>query len=61
MTDVAAGQLRQHRPFDRLSPERAAAVEPQLELRHYRLGQTLLRPELLAAVVSTASCRHATV
>jgi ATP-binding cassette subfamily B protein len=47
MTDVAAGQLRQHRPFDRLSPERAAAVEPQLELRHYRLGQTLLRPELL--------------
>ena len=47
MTDVAAGQLRQHRPFDRLSPERAAALEPQLELRHYRLGQTLLRPELL--------------
>ena len=39
--------LRSFAPFDRLSPDAAAAVEPLLEPRRYRLGQTLLRPEVM--------------
>ncbi|MFM2157726.1 MAG: hypothetical protein RLZZ124_200 [Cyanobacteriota bacterium] len=39
--------LRGFRPFDRLSPEAAAAVEPLLEQRRYRLGQTLLRADVM--------------
>ena len=39
--------LRQFRPFDQLSPGQAAALEAELETRHYRLGQTVLRSDLL--------------
>ena len=39
--------LRSFRPFDRLPPEAAAAVEPLLEARRYRLGQTILRPDVM--------------
>ena len=34
-------------PFNYLPAEVAIAVEPLLELRRYRLGQTLLRPDVL--------------
>lgn len=44
---AAALPLQRFRPFDRLSPEQASAVENLLETRHYRLGQTVLRPDLL--------------
>ena len=47
MTDSASEQLRRYRPFNRLSPERAAVLEAELQLQHYRLGQTVLRPDLL--------------
>jgi ATP-binding cassette subfamily B protein len=47
MTPASSQQLRRYRPFDRLSPARADALEAELELRHYRLGQTLLRADLL--------------
>jgi subfamily B ATP-binding cassette protein HlyB/CyaB len=40
-------QLRAFEPFDRLSAEAAAALEPLLEPRRYRMGQTLLRPDAL--------------
>ena len=43
----AAQQLRCCRPFNRLTPEQATALEPQLLTRHYRLGQTVLRPDQL--------------
>lgn len=43
----AALPLRRFRPFDRLSPEQASAIENRLETRHYRLGQTVLRPDRL--------------
>ena len=39
-------RLQAFAPFDRLNPEVAAAVEPLLEPRRYRLGQTLLRPDV---------------
>jgi len=39
--------LRCCRPFDQLTPEQATALEPQLTRRHYRLGQTVLRPDQL--------------
>ena len=47
MTAAPLQSLRRYRPFDRLSPERADALEAELELRHYQLGQTLLRADLL--------------
>ena len=52
-TDPAAANpeagdlLRSFRPFDRLPPEAAAAVEPLLEARRYRLGQTILRADVM--------------
>ena len=39
--------LRRFDPFNSLSEELALAVEPLIEIRRYRLGQTLLRPEVL--------------
>ena len=48
----AAGQLlRSYRPFDCLSLDQAAALELALELRTYRLGQTVLRPDVLPDAV----------
>ena len=51
----ASGQpgqlLRRFRPFDALSAERAAALELALEPRRYRLGQTVLRPDVLPDAV----------
>lgn len=38
--------LRRFRPFDALSADRAAALELALEPRRYRLGQTVLRPDV---------------
>jgi signal-transduction protein with cAMP-binding, CBS, and nucleotidyltransferase domain len=40
MTAAPLQSLRRYRPFDRLSPERADALEAELELRQYQLGQT---------------------
>jgi len=42
---MSAMLLQRWRPFDRLTPERAAAMAPLLESRHYQLGQTVLRPD----------------
>ncbi len=42
-----SGLLGRFKPFDRLPTEVAAAVEPLLEARRYRLGQTLLRPDVM--------------
>ena len=39
--------LRSFVPFDRLSEERAAELEPLLQPRRYRMGQTLMRPDVL--------------
>ena len=39
--------LRGFRPFDRLPPETAAALEPLLEFRRYRLGQMVLRADVM--------------
>ena len=39
--------LRSFVPFDRLSEETAAKLEPLLEARRYRLGQTLMRPDVM--------------
>mgnify|MGYP001162678624 CR=1 FL=1 len=39
--------LRSFEPFDRLSEERAAELEPLLEARRYRLGQTLMRQDVM--------------
>jgi subfamily B ATP-binding cassette protein HlyB/CyaB len=39
-------QLQRFTPFDRLNQDVAAAVEPLLEPRRYRLGQTLLRADV---------------
>ena len=39
--------LRSFVPFDRLSEERAAELEPLLEARRYRLGQTLMRQDVM--------------
>lgn len=39
--------LRSFLPFDRLPVAVAAAVEPQLELLRFKLGQTLLRPDVM--------------
>ena len=36
-------RLRALEPFDRLNPNVTAALEPLLELRRYRMGQTVLR------------------
>ena len=48
LEDASADQLlRQFLPFDQLKPELASALEDQLETRHYRLGQTVLRPDLM--------------
>jgi ATP-binding cassette subfamily B protein len=44
---TAAAELLRFRPFDRLPPEQAAAVAAQLQTLHYRLGQTVLRPDQL--------------
>lgn len=44
---AAPQRLRGFRPFDRLSREQATALEPALETRHYRLGQTVLRADAL--------------
>ena len=45
---LEAGELlRSFRPFDRLPSEAAAAVEPLLEARRFRLGQTILRPDVM--------------
>ena len=38
--------LQRFAPFDRLSPEAAAALEPLLQPRRFRLGQTVLRPDV---------------
>ncbi len=38
---MSAMLLQRWRPFDRLTPERAAAMAPLLESRHYQLGQTV--------------------
>lgn len=46
-TRAPGDQLRAFEPFDRLSAEAAAAIEPLLEPRRYRMGQTLLRPDAL--------------
>jgi ATP-binding cassette subfamily B protein len=42
---MSAMLLQRWRPFDRLTPERAAAMAHLLESRHYQLGQTVLRPD----------------
>ena len=42
---MSAMLLQRWRPFDRLTPERTAAMAPLLESRHYQLGQTVLRPD----------------
>ena len=39
--------LRSFVPFDRLSEETAAKLEPLLQARRYRLGQTLMRPDVM--------------
>jgi ATP-binding cassette subfamily B protein len=39
--------LQRFSPFDQLTAEAAQAIEPLLQARRFRLGQTILRPEVL--------------
>ncbi|QPN65821.1 peptidase domain-containing ABC transporter [Synechococcus sp. CBW1006] len=41
------GLLREFEPFDQLPQAQADALDPLLEPKRYRLGQTLLRPDVL--------------
>ncbi|MEA5423976.1 peptidase domain-containing ABC transporter [Synechococcus sp. CCY9202] len=41
------GLLREFEPFDQLPAAQADALDPLLEPRRFRLGQTLLRPDVL--------------
>ncbi|MEA5413411.1 hypothetical protein VB737_16730, partial [Synechococcus sp. BA-120 BA3] len=42
-----SGLLNDFAPFDRLPPARRDAIDPLLEPLRFRIGQTVLRPDVL--------------